>query len=307
MEILLGILAILGQSVFTLSETALIRLDRFRLKEQSASGLQWAGTVLYFLDHPEEFFTIILVCEDLALVAASILFEKFFVETLGSHYTIVAIVSLSLLSLIVGQYLPKAIGLLMPERAMALLAHPLMLLRNVLRPILAPFSFLPRLIYKQSSGVGFSLHRRDLVTALNEIERSASRILARLFALRETLVNDLMIPIDKVFSLPHTITIDQIREKGLIKKPYTRIPVYQDNPSNIVHVINLKDIIFHNKISMRPIATVKSKTQAMPIFKKMKNEGEHMAVVIDQNGKAIGIITLEDMIEELIGEIRDEP
>jgi len=306
MEVLLVILAILFQCIFTASETSLVRLDRQRLKELARSGVRWAKSAIYFLDHPDEFFTIILVCEDLALVAASILLTTFFVESFGEQSTVFAIVSLSLFSLLVGQYLPKAVALILPEQVMSLFANFLMLLKSVLIPISLPFTFLSKIIYRRSKTSDYPFRRRDIVTALDEVERSASRILARLFAFHETKVDDVMIPIDKVVALPETVTLEQIKQRNLLQRPYTRIPVYRDDPREFSAVLNLKDVIYHGRIRLRPVPTIPSGMRAMPLFKIMKEEGEHMAIILDEHGKTRGIITLDDLIEELVGEIRDE-
>ncbi len=307
MELLLfAFLAILFQSIFTASETALIRLDQLKIKKQAKEGVHWARASQFFLEHPADFFSIILLCENLSLVAASIFVEKYFVNNFGDGSTIFAIITLSLFSLIIGQYLPKAVALLIPETIMAVLANFLVFLKKILLPVSLPFSFLSKIIYKKMKSNAFPFHRRDIVTALNEIEQSASQILSRLFAFQETRVEDVMIPIKEVFSLPDSITLEQIKEKAPLKRLFTRLPIYKGDPANITYVINLKDIIYHDAVHFRPIISVNAGMRAMPLLKKMKTEGEHLAIVIDQTGKSLGIVTLEDLIEELVGEIRDE-
>lgn len=306
MELLYAFLAILFQSIFTASETALIRLDRLKLKEQAKAGLRWARAALDFLERPEEFFTIILICEDCALVAASIFLERFFVHNFGGKSTIFAVIVLSLVSLIIGQFLPKAAALHLPEQIMSALAGFLSLLKQIIRPVSLAFSFLAKIIYRSSRPDDFPFHRRDIVTALNEIERSASRILARLFAFSETKVEDVMIPSDEVIMLPHSITIEQIQQQNLLKKPYTRIPIYHDDPTRVTHVINLRDIIYHGKIIFRRAFNIETGMRAMALFKKMQKQGEHMAIVVDSQKCMLGIVTMDDLIEELVGEIRDE-
>ncbi len=306
MEIVVVILLVLFQCIFTASETSLVRLDRSRLKGLARSGVRWAKSAIYFRDHPDEFFTIILICEDLALVAAAILLEKFFVESFGEQSTILAIISLSFASLIVGQFLPKAAALVLPEQVMSLFANFLMLLKSLLIPVSLPFTFLSKIIYRRSKTSDYPFRRRDIVTALDEVERSAGRILARLFAFHETKVDDVMIPIDEVVALPETVTLEQIKQRDLLRRPYTRIPVYRDNPRQFTAVLNLKDVVYDGRVHFRPVPTIKSGMRAMPLFKKMKDEGEHMAIILGERGETRGIITLDDLIEELVGEIRDE-
>jgi putative hemolysin len=149
-----------------------------------------------------------------------------------------------------------------------------------------------------------AMHRLDIVHAMGEYEEEASRLASRLFNFSERKVGEVMIPINTAFISAKGQELATITEsKGRI---FTRIPVYQGSRRNIVGVFNIKDYLYTNEINLRDPFFVHADDRCMTIFLEMKQKGEHMAIVTDKKNRHQGIVTLEDLIEELVGEIRDE-
>lgn len=149
-----------------------------------------------------------------------------------------------------------------------------------------------------------SIKRLDIVYAMGEYEDKASKLAARLFNFSKRVVTDVMIPTDAVFFCEKGHELEALSKKH--KRIYTRIPIYENNRDNIVGVFNIKDYFYTNTIKLRRPFYVSAHERCMSIFSAMKEKGEHMALVSGENNRILGIITLEDLIEELVGEIRDE-
>jgi putative hemolysin len=149
-----------------------------------------------------------------------------------------------------------------------------------------------------------SLRRSDIIHAMSEYEEESSRLAARLFNFSKRVVSEVMIPLNAVFSCKRSFELEAISDQH--KRIYTRIPVYKKRPDDIIGVFNIKDYFYSSKITLRKPFFVNANERCMSIFSTMKQKGEHMAIVRDDDNNILGIITLEDLIEELVGEIRDE-
>ncbi|HEX7319040.1 MAG TPA: CNNM domain-containing protein [bacterium] len=297
---------IILQGLFTATETAVMSIERSRLGRAILEKKHWASRTRKFLDKPDRFFSTILICEDLLLVVASTFFAQFFIFRWGSNWVILSTVILSLFSLVIGQYIPKAIALTIPETALVMLSDLIYTLEFVLTPVVIVFSAIAR-------GIGLILgikkrtdiiRHSDIVFAMTEYEKETSKLASRLFNFSHRVISDVMIPLDAAHMCK------QGEEKSVIsEKPdrvFTRWPVFSDKPGDIIGIFNIKDYIYTDKAATRPPYYVKADERCMTVFMTMKEKGEHMAIVRGSDGSVNGIVTLEDLIEELVGEIRDE-
>ncbi len=304
--IIIPLLLIILQGIFTASETGLISIENIKILKAKKEKKDWAMRVSNFLTQPERFFSTILVCENFILVVASTLFAKFFIEHFGDRGVIFSTVILSLFSLTVGLFIPKSIALSFPGKVMSHLSGIIYYLEIIAYPVIYFYAGISRNIARlfTTDTETDSIRRLDIVYAMSEYEQKASMLAARLFNFSIRTVSDVMIPLDAVFSCEKGSELEAISKKQ--KRIYTRVPVYQKERNNIIGIFNIKDYFYTNEIALREPLFVNSHERCMSIFSIMKQKGEHMAIVRDDSKQILGIVTLEDLIEELVGEIRDE-
>lgn len=304
-DLIVPLILAISIGVFTASETGLVSIDKMKLLRARREKKTWAIRLDKFITHPERFFSTINFCENFIIVAASTLFTRFFVDRIGDNGVIVSTVTLSLFALFYGQFIPKSIALVHPVKTMAALSGIIYYIGIATYPVVWFYAIAARYIARLFGGESkpSPVHRLDIVYAMSEYEKRGSRLASRLFNFSRRKVGEVMIPLDAAFMCARGSEIETIA--GAASRIYTRIPVYAGARSNIIGVFNIKDYLYSGKITLRDPFFVSAEERCMAIFLTMKQKGEHMAIVKD-NGRNIGIVTLEDLIEELVGEIRDE-
>ncbi len=304
--LIIPLLLIILQGIFTASETGLISIENIRILKAKRENKRWAILLSNFISRPEHFFSTILVCENFILVVASTIFAKFFIENFGSHSIIFSTIILSLFSLTFGLFIPKSIALSYPSTVMSYLSSIIYYLEIITYPVVYFFANISKALARiiKSDTEADSIRRLDIIYAMSEYEEKASKLAARLFNFSKRVVAEVMIPLDAIFSCEQGSELAALSKKH--KRIYTRIPIYDKSPNNIIGVFNIKDYFYTGKITLRKPFFVNTHERCMPIFSTMKQKGEHMAIVRDDDKRILGIVTLEDLIEELVGEIRDE-
>jgi Mg2+/Co2+ transporter CorB len=311
-EILLGLIAIVCQAFFAGSETAYSRANWIRLRtwqkmHPTVTFLRFrADRALNLLVHKEDIIIITLIFTNLFVVIASTVFSRFFIIRFGSNYTIIAIVLVVLLSLVIGDFLPKIIAQAFPNY-WSIVAGPIM---QLLYKILSPFLPKTRIEHYHK------LSRHDFLYFLKEKKTQDSLVINQiakaLFDFTKITIGEIMVPKERIAGFIENdrfVTIKKIIEKYR----FSRYPVFRKKSGNIIGIVHIKDLLVAerrkkvdiNKILRRPYF-VKSEEKAMPVLKAMSKRGEHLAIVQNENKKVIGIITLEDLLEEVVGEIRSE-
>ncbi|HEC78776.1 MAG TPA: DUF21 domain-containing protein [candidate division WOR-3 bacterium] len=305
--LIIPLLLILIQGIFAASETGIISLENTKLARAEREKKKWALRVSKFLARPEQFFSTILICENFIIVIASSLFANFFIGYIGKNGAIVSTILLSVFSLTFGLFIPKSIALSNPIKTMTVLSGFIYYIEIALYPIVYVFAVVAKglaRVLKSGERTDESIYRLDIIYAMSEYEEKASRFAARFFNFSKRIVSEVMIPLEAVFLCEKGAELDALSKSQ--RRIYTRIPVYQGKRNNIIGVFNIKDYFYTNKISLRKPFFVGINDRCMSIFLTMKQKGEHLAVVRDSKNRTVGIVTLEDLIEELVGEIRDE-
>lgn len=303
--LIIPIVLIILEGIFTASETGLVSIENIKVLRAVKEKKRWAEHTNNFLAKPERFFSTILVCENIILVIAATLFAKFFIELIGEQGAFVSTCIITLVSVTIGQFIPKSFALSNPTRTMSILSNIIYYIEVIMYPIVSLYAQLSRtLAYLfRSATEGDSIRRLDIVYAMSEYEEKASKRAALLFNFSRRSVEEVMIPLDAVFMCEKGSELDALSQKQ--KRLYTRIPVFEGQHNNIVGIFNIKDYFYTSRIQLRRPLFVNAHDRCMTIFSTMKQRGEHMAVVHGDD-HVVGIVTLEDLIEELVGEIRDE-
>ena len=319
--IILLILLLLS-AFFSSAETAFTTVKKVRLNILKEEGNKRAALVLKILENPGKMLSTILIGNNVVNISASALSTMLATELFGNMAVGIATGILTLLVLLFGEILPKTLALRSNERC-ALGYAPFI---RALSVILTPLIFV---IDKLSNGIlrllGVDPNKKVIRITESEllsyvdvghqdgvIESEEREMIHNMFEFSDAIARDIMIPRVNMIMADLHDSYDDI--KALFKEHmYTRLPIYKDEPDNIVGVINIKDFLFledpehfHiNKIMREPYYTYESKKIA-DLLNEMRKKNQSVCIVLNEYGTAEGMISMEDMVEEIIGQIRDE-
>ena len=321
--ILLVILLFIG-ALTAASETSIIASSIIKLRRLAADNSRTARIILKILETPERFFGTILVANNIVDALIASIVTVIIISFLGqrSESIILATIIASFL-IIIFEVAAKTLSAKNPVRISLSLARLVKYLIAILSPVVKILSFITNFIVNLLGGKGKgspSLVVEDEIKALIRIGEEESpkhkdkyKMLSKVFEFSETVVKDVMIPKDKMTAIDIDANIDDILDK-VLESGYSRLPVYKENQDNIIGIINMKDLlnlsvnrdlVILQDIVYPPIFITDSK-KVTELLKEFQKGHTHMAVVIDSQGKILGLVTIEDLLEEIVGEIQDE-
>lgn len=333
MTLALIILLMLALSAFfSGSEIAFVTANRLKT-EARARQAGWVGRVVQeFMADPGTFLTTTLVGNNVALVVYSTLMSlalepplaAFFGGTLGiadptAWVLLTQTVIAALVVLVVGEVLPKSLLRQPPVRVLFVLAGPLKLTYRLFWVLIKAAGWVSGLLVKAVGGEGDTVQQflqRDFELVIREsretgtldLDEEESEILSNVFELRSLRVKDSMIPRTEIKGVEEGATIEAVR-KTFIETGFSRLPVYRENVDKIVGVVLAHDL-FHAPESLasilRPARAVPESKPSRDLLFDFLQGGTTLAVAVDEYGGTAGIVTLEDLLEELFGDIRDE-
>ncbi|HIC76264.1 MAG TPA: HlyC/CorC family transporter [Candidatus Dadabacteria bacterium] len=316
---------ILLSAFFSITESSIFSLQRYQIdliKKKSSIGNILEG----FVKNPASIIaTILLADEILNVTIISLLSSKLnnlFIGTISDELiSIVTIFVASIIILIFCEIIPKTIGVKFSRKISIIVAPPVYFLNKVMFPLTLFFDGLSRFLIKlfspTSSPSTPSHHDSvknipsliDIGEDEGSVKKSESKIIDNLLKLEKINLVKILIPEPDLFLLPSTIT----NQEALIKiknKGFSRIPVYDGDSDNIVGILHSKDLLTHESSEIYSILRepyfVPDKKNALELLRELQVMKRHMAIVIDEYGRLEGIVTLEDIIEEIFGEIEDE-
>lgn len=306
---------------FSGSEIALVNADKLRLTHQANHGHRGSQLVLRLFRTPELLLTTTLVGTNLTTIMLSTLGTLLMISLLGEPYgDLAAFLFYTPIFLILGEIVPKSIYQQTSDRIAPIVVYPLRLFYFLTFPVVFVFSRIARMAARLSgggpAGHGLFVTREQIRSVVEMAERGSNvdhfdRIrIRRAIRFAETTVGEAMIPIAEVVAINRNKTtadvIQRVRKRG-----YNRLPVYESNISNVVGVVTLTTWdLLDEELGSRPLEELvrdahyatqyESIDELLPI---LKSRDDHMAIVVDEFGSAIGIITMEDVIEEVVGDI----
>ena len=312
------VLLIVLSSFFAAAEMAFVTVDKLKVREESLKRRKAAIVLEKLLEEPDEVVSAIVIGNNLANITASILAGALAASLAGNIGVGIATAVMTLLIVVFGEAVPKAYGIHNDKFAF-LVSRPLYAIRGVFFPLVKAFSavsdvFLHLLGKEQrvKTIVTDEQVKKLISVGVHEgtIQKDEQRLIEEIFDFDETKVAEVYVPLEKVVSVPENESIE-----GLLKLSsdtgYSRFPVYRDNKEDIEGIAYVKDALLrdvHTPVHeiMRGIISIPPKMKANDVLRKMQRTKVHMAVLQSQDGKTMGIVTLEDLIEEIFGEIRDE-
>lgn len=322
------LLLLLAGFFFAGSETALTAASRARLLTLEKNGSQRARAVNKLLDIREAMIGSLLVGTSIVNTAAAALTTGILLDIFGDVGIFYATIVISVLTIIFVEILPKTIAINYPERFSLAVAWPVRLVVLVFSPVTGLLGKLVRAILrlfglevgKHPSLLSAADELRGTVDLLHRegsVEKTDRDMFGGLIDLQELVVGDVMIHRTKMLS----VDIDEgpaLIVQNVLAAPYTRIPVWRDSPENIIGVLHAKDLLRALdaagndplKLDIEEIALpawfVPDTTSLVDQLRSFRRRKQHFAFVVDEYGSVLGIVTLEDIIEEIVGDISDE-
>ncbi|MBO6813410.1 MAG: HlyC/CorC family transporter [Rhizobiaceae bacterium] len=322
------LLLIVLSGFFSGSETALTAASRARMHQYEKNGDTRAGIVMKLLERQDQLIGTLLIGNNIVNILASALATSLFLKLFGEAGVAVATLVMTLLVVIFAEVMPKSFALSYADKFAVSVAPVVRILVIVFSPFAVAVGWIVRRLLRQlgvdiDSGASLLTGHEELRGAVEVLHRDGSVVkddrdrLGGILDLHELEISDVMIHRTNM----ETINLDDSPEqivKQLLDSPFTRIPLWQGDSDNIVGVIHSKDVLRalatkKSDISQVDIKRIASKPWFVPETTTLKDqldaflrEKAHFALVVDEYGEVEGLVTLEDILEEIVGDIADE-
>ncbi|MBW1692200.1 MAG: HlyC/CorC family transporter [Deltaproteobacteria bacterium] len=319
--ILIILLCVFLEGFFSGTETAMVSLDRARVKARAEQGSKGEAKVIAALHSPEKFFSTTLLGTNIFEVLSNAIATFLVISYLGVDYKYLTILIMTPVILVLGEIAPKTIYRYHAESITPYLVYPLKVMSIVFYPVVAALTGVTALFVKLFGIEGARLKphttREDLENYLrmwnldSGLRTAEKKIVERIFDFTETEVEDIMIPLINVAALEIGDGMDQAIRLAQ-KTGYSRIPVYSEEAYNIMGIVHAFDLLTARARAqslrdiMRQAPYVPNTAPVDELLRQLRTEGNSIAVVVNEYGGTIGIVTLEDILEEVVGEIYDE-
>ncbi len=305
---------------FSASETAFSSLNQIRLKSRADDGDRTAARVLAMSEQYDKLLSTILIGNNIVNIAAASIGTIIFTKMLGAERgATVSTMVLTIVVLIFGEVTPKSLAKEMPESIATAVAPVLSLLMLVLTPLTWLFSQWKRLLnHFVHSSESDTITEGELMTMVSEAENDGeltdreSELIRSAIEFDDVEVEEILTPRVDVVAVADDISLEELAQT-FAESGYSRLPVYHGTIDNIIGVVHEKDFYIARlkkatKIDdlVAPTLYTTGSTQISQLLRTLREQHHHMAVVVDEYGGTEGIITLEDILEELVGEIWDE-
>jgi putative hemolysin len=305
-----------GVAFFAGSETSFVSSNRFRVRSMAKKGIKGASLAQRLIENPATLLSVTLVGTNIFVVLSSSIATALLTGLLGRYSIVVSTIGITAVILVFGEIMPKAAARTDPEAFLARAAPGLWVAYLLLYPVARVTSSVASLFVAASHREHAGVVSRDEIRALvKEAAQSGHGYSAhgyahRVLDLSRMKVTGVMVPMDEVISVDEKSTVNEALAAAA-RSGHSRYPVYRKTPDNIVGVLQLKHLLGAPESSeVRMFAQAayfipETKTVKAAIG-EMRGDLRHMGVVTDEYGRPMGIVTFEDLVEEIMGEISDE-
>lgn len=315
------ILLIVLSAFFSSAETALTTANKIKIKSLAADGNKNAAILLKVTEDPGKMLGAILIGNNIVNLSASSLTTSLTMRVFGNVYVSVGTGILTLLILIFGEISPKTLASTYSEKLALAYARIIWFLMKILTPVIFLTNLLSHLFLKllridphAKAETMTETELRTYVDVSHEdgvIETDEKQMIYNVFDFGDAQAKDIMVPrVDMVsveVNTPFKDVFAIFREEK-----FSRLPVYEGSPDHVIGVINIKDIVFNGEdtfdmrtLMREPYFTYEYK-RTSELLEEMRQASNNFTIVLDEYGATAGLITLEDLLEEIVGEIRDE-
>lgn len=305
---------------FSASETAFSSLNQIRLKSRAEDGDSSAARVLAMAEQYDKLLSTILIGNNIVNIAAASIGTILFTRMLGAERgATVSTIVLTIIVLIFGEVTPKSLAKEMPEKVATAVSPFLVLLMSLMTPLTWLFTQWKKLLgHFVHSGEADTITEGELMTMVSEAENDGeltdreSELIRSAIEFDDVEVEEILTPRVDVVAVEDDIPLEELAQT-FAESGYSRLPVYHGTIDNIIGVVHEKDFYIARlkkatKIDDLVVPTLYTtgSTQISQLLRTLREQHHHLAVVVDEYGGTEGIITLEDILEELVGEIWDE-
>ncbi len=323
MEILVTVIVMLlclvAEAFFSGSEIGVVSADRIKLRHQAAKGSRGAKLALAMLEKPEWLLSTTLVGTNIAVVTNTTVATALMISLFGEEYSWLAIILVAPLIWIFGEIVSKSV---FQQRADSITPVAIFVLRfasYLFFPILIVFSVLTRILARLLGGGDqrnpFTLREEittlmEMSTAGSDIQPAEKEMIRNVFTFGETVADEVMVPLIDVIGVEKTASCAEA-VKIAVEKAHKRLPVYDERVDRVVGTLNALDLLQEDDANpiesfVQPARYIPASKRVDDLLLEFRREGDKMAVVVDEFGGAEGIIMIEDILEEVVGEIEDE-
>lgn len=320
--IILFVLLLLS-AFFSSSETALTTVNKLRIRTLADDDVRGAKTVIKLIEDPGRMLTAILIGNNIVNISASSIATVMATNFFDSKWVGLVIGILTFLILVFGEITPKSMATINAEKLSLRVAGPIYFVSKLLTPIIFIMNKICNgilLLFRMDpSAKSAAITENEFRTILDfsqeegVIESEERRMITNVVDFGDSLAKDVMVPrIDMAFANAD-FTYEELVQ-AFSEEKYTRMPVYSESRDNVIGIVNLKDVFFYNgdtknfnilDIMREPYFTYEYK-KTSELLIEMRRNSIPLAIVLDEYGATAGLITIEDLLEEIVGEIRDE-
>ena len=317
------VILLFASAFFSGSETALTTVNKLRMRTLADDDVRGAKTVLKLIENPGKMLSAILIGNNIVNISASALATTMAIDFWSNEWIGLVTGVLTLLILIFGEITPKSISTIYAEKISLRVAGPIYFVTRCLTPVIFIINKLciglMKLLRIDPKAKTTAITENELRSILDfsheegVIESEERRMITNVVDFGDSLAKDVMVPrIDMAFASVD-LTYDELVQAFAADK-YTRMPVYSESRDNVIGIVNLKDVFFYSGDKENfHITDIMRDTYFTFEFKKtsellieMRRNSISLAIVLDEYGATAGLITIEDLLEEIVGEIRDE-
>ncbi len=315
--LLLLFFCIAAEGFFSGSEIAVVSANRITLRSVADNGGRGAALALELLKRPTWLLGTCLIGTNLSTITGATISAVLVARHLGLPEA-AAVFFFWPLTLTFGELVPKALFQHHADRVAPVVVFPLRALSALFFPALWVLDVISRLVGAQNDDQQPTVTREEIRLLLEapaeetaDIRPSDQALIRRVFQFTESEVEDAMVPLIEVVAVPATTPVAQVARRMAISG-HSRLPVYRDRIDQIVGLVLHQDVLaatdWNAQVQgvMRPVMFVPESKQVDDLLVEMRRRRSHMAVAVDEYGGAVGIITIEDLLEEIVGEIEDE-
>ena len=315
------LLAIAMEAFFSGSEIGMVSVNRIKMKKLAEEGNSSAQAILKLLDNPEKLFTTTSLGTNLAMVTSTAISTAFMVENFGDFGEWVAMLFIFPLVFFGGEIIPKVIFQNRADSLMPVMIYPLNLFHNCMGPIIKWLSHTSQhLTSRVPEGMTektFTFSRDQLRKVLSlesqtvDLGTTEKKIIHNIFNFGELIAEQCMVPLVQMTAIKDTASMREAHEIAN-ESGLSRLPVFHERMHNLIGILNAFDLLDQEMDDtpitelIRPAHYIPPNKKIDDLLKELQQGGLHMAFVVDEYGGCIGLVTIEDLLEKIVGEIEDE-